>query len=220
MRNWPGSGIDWYIRLEQRRTVSPSPATITALARALHLSRAEHAHLMALAQTAERRTFSRETVPEPIRRLVEGLDQPAYVTGRRWDVLAWNRAAIDVFTDFGLVAEKDRNILLYVLTDPNARALFGSSWVEEARRMVAQFRATHDLWAGDPAFADLLDRLGRSCPEFPVWWETHDVRTVATGGRKRLTHPETGPLCFNYATFQSNDDPGLKLVIYTPFETA
>ena len=30
---------------------------------------------------------------------------------------------------------------------------------DQARRIVAQFRATHDLWAGDPAFRALLDRL-------------------------------------------------------------
>ena len=37
-----GIGVDWYIRLEQGRTVSPSVTTIDALARALRLSKAEH----------------------------------------------------------------------------------------------------------------------------------------------------------------------------------
>ena len=178
-----GIGVDWYIRLEQGRTVSPSPTTIEALARALQLDQSERGHLRALARNADRRSFSRETVPESIRRLIERLQQPAYVTGRRWDVLAWNTAAIDVFTDFGRLADGDRNILLYVLTNPDARFLFGTAWAEEARRMVAQFRATHDLWAGDPAFSELLDRLRRGSPEFSNWWETHDVRTAA-GGRK------------------------------------
>jgi hypothetical protein len=44
--------------------------------------------------------------------------------------------------------------------------LFGAAWADEAKRVVAQFRATHDLWAGDPAFLDLLDRLRRGSPEF------------------------------------------------------
>jgi len=39
-----GIGVDWYIRLEQGGTVNPSATTIDALARALRLSRAEHAH--------------------------------------------------------------------------------------------------------------------------------------------------------------------------------
>src|SRR6266700_1362206 len=58
-----GIGVDWYIRLEQGRTVSPSVATIDALARALRLGKAEHGHLKALTRTAERRAFVPETVP-------------------------------------------------------------------------------------------------------------------------------------------------------------
>src|ERR1700761_7739750 len=92
-----GIGVDWYIRLEQGRSVSPSVTTIDALARALRLSKAEHAHLRALTQSAGRRAFVPEIVPGAIRRLIDALDQPAYVTGRRWDILAWNQAAADVF---------------------------------------------------------------------------------------------------------------------------
>src|SRR3981081_811529 len=55
-----GIGVDWYVRLEQGRTVSPSPTTIDALARALRLGKAEHAHLKALARDADRRTFALE----------------------------------------------------------------------------------------------------------------------------------------------------------------
>jgi transcriptional regulator with XRE-family HTH domain len=208
-------GVDWYVRLEQGRAVSPSATTIDALARALRLDKVEHAHLRALARKPDHRAFTRETVPAPIRRLIEGLDQPAYVTGRRWDVLAWNAAAAEVFTDFARLSEKDRNILVYLLTDPEARRLFGPKWAVEARRVVGQFRATHDLWADDPAFVELLERLRRESAEFPKWWQTHDIRTNE-GGRKTLHHPEKGELCFEYATFQANDDPALKLAIYTP----
>ena len=210
-----GIGIDWYIRLEQGRAISPSATTIDALAYALRLGKAEHAHLSALARTAGRPAFAREALPDTLRRLVEGLNQPAYVTGRRWDLLAWNAAAAEIFTEFGGVAEADRNILVYVLTQPNARRLFGASWANEARRMVTQFRATHDFWAGDPAFADLLDRLRLGCAEFASWWDAHDIRGGGSG-RKVLTHPTRGELIFEYATFQANEDPALKLAIYTP----
>src|SRR3974390_1878784 len=72
-----GIGVDWYIRLEQGRSVSPSTSTIDALARALRLNKAEHAHLRTLARNAGRRPFVRETVPETLKRVVEGLNQPA-----------------------------------------------------------------------------------------------------------------------------------------------
>ncbi len=210
-----GIGVDWYVRLEQGRPVSPSAATVDALARALRLGAADHAHLRALARSADRRAFVRERVPEALRRMLDGLPNPAYITGRRWDILAWNAAAAGVFGDFGRMAEDARNILIYMLADPCARRLFGATWADESRRMVAQFRATHDLWAGDPAFLDLLERLRLLCPEFQGWWEGHDIRGVV-GGRKQLQHPELGTLQLEYATFQANDDPALKLVIYTP----
>jgi transcriptional regulator with XRE-family HTH domain len=214
-----GIGVDWYVRLEQGRKVRPSTTTIDALSRALRLGKTEHAHLRALAQRADRRPFSRESVPDAIRRIVESLDQPAYVTGRRWDVLAWNEAAVDVLADFGRRPEEDRNILLYMLTDPDARRLFGAGWADEAKRMVAQFRATFDLWSDDPAFAALLARVKQGCSEFPRWWRAHDVRNIAAG-QKLLNHPTRGALRFEYASFQANDDPALKLVVYTPLPRA
>lgn len=213
-----GIGVDWYIRLEQGRTVNPSVTTVDALARALKLSRAEHAHLRMLARDAEAHAFVIESVPDAIRRMLDGLNQPAYITGRRWDLLAWNAAAEEVFA-FGRLREQDRNVLLTMLTNPRTRKLFGSSWAEEARRMVAQFRASYDVWAGDPAFGALLERLREGSPEFSRWWGAHEVRGTAAG-RKTLDHPKKGALQFEYASFQANDNPALKLVIYTPVERA
>lgn len=209
-----GISIDWYVRLEQGRSVSPSATTIDALAHALCLNAAEHAHLRALARGPQRHRFAQEQIPATLERLIGSLHQPAYVTGRRWDLLAWNAAAADLF-GFDDLSEGERNILLYVLTDARARALFGDAWAQEAQRMTAQFRATHDLWAADPAFADLLDRLQTGCAPFAAWWQAHEVRPSGTG-RKLLHHPQRGSLSFEYATFQANEDPALKLAIYVP----
>ena len=210
-----GIGVDWYVRLEQGRAVKPSSTTIDALARALGLSKTEHAHLRALARNLQPQPFMRESVSDSLRRLVGGLDQPAYIVGRRGDVLAWNAVAGELFTDFGRLPEEDRNILIYTLLDPAARRVFGAGWAKEAKRMVALFRSTHDLWAGDPAFAALLDRLQEGSSEFDAWWNKHEIGVVA-GGRKMLHHPTKGALAFEHASFQANDDPALRLVIYTP----
>jgi transcriptional regulator with XRE-family HTH domain len=209
-----GIGVAWYIRLEQGQPVSPSVTTVDALTRALRLSPVEQAHLRALTRTAERRPFVRETVPDSLRHTLAALNAPAYITGRRWDVLAWNAAAAEVFA-FDKLAEEDRNTLILVLTNPKTRALFGAGWADEARRMVAQFRATHDLWTEDPAFVSLLARLRAGCADFAGWWDTHDLREP-TAGQKHLAHPQKGALRLRYASFQANDDPTLRLVIYTP----
>ncbi|CAG9248823.1 hypothetical protein PUN4_1340005 [Paraburkholderia unamae] len=110
---------------------------------------------------------------------------------------------------------EDRNLLFYMLTDHRARRVFGESWPSEAQRIVALFRPTYDLWAYDRAFVDLLERVQKGCDEFGHWWKAHAVRS-ASSGTKRLHHPSEGPICFEYATFQANDDQGLKLAVYLP----
>ena len=42
----------------------------------------------------------------------------------------------------------------------------------------------------------------------------HDIRSVEAG-QKLLHLPRLGIQRFEYASFQANDDPSLKLVIYT-----
>jgi hypothetical protein len=128
------------------------------------------------------------------------------------------KVAEEIFA-FSRLVEADRNVLLCMLTNPQKRKLFGAGWADEARRMVAQFRATHDVWAGDPAFIALLEALRQGSPEFSRRWGAHDVRGTSSG-RKLLHHPKQGALHFEYASFQANDDPALKLIIYTPVEPA
>ncbi|MEN8515249.1 helix-turn-helix transcriptional regulator [Burkholderia sp. RS02] len=209
-----GIGVDWYVRLEQGRDVSPSDATLDALVHALRLDKAEAAHLRALARRDTSRAFVPESVPPAIARLVANLHLPAYVTGRRWDILAWNAAAADLL-GFDRLAEADRNILVYTFVEPHARRLFAESWADEAHRMIALFRTNHDLHANDPAFIALVERLRASSDEFAQWWGTHDVRSGASG-QKVLVHAQRGKQRYEYATFQANDDPALKLAIYTP----
>lgn len=210
-----GISVEWYVKLEQGRAVTPSSDTVDALAGALMLSEAERTHLRLLARGEPRGTFVIEQVPATLKRLVDSLPHPAYVTGLRWDLLAWNEAAATLFGDLEHLADADRNILHFVLTNPKGRALFGEHWTEEAQRMVALFRATHDVRAADPAFIELVARIRPNCLEFETWWNAHDVAEPISG-TKDLQHPTLGRLRYDYATLQANDDPRLKLVVYLP----
>ncbi len=209
-----GISAEWYVKLEQGRAVSPSTETVEALGRALRLDAVELAHLRALAAAGGRQPFRREAVPDTLRHLVESLPEPAYLTGQRWDILAWNDAAKTLFGDFGQLPPEDRNILHWMFTDTAARSLFGATWPWEAQRMLSLFRVTHDLWPGDAAFVALTDRLRAGCPEFSSWWAAHGVGAPVSG-TKQLHHPTLGTLSYEYASFQANDDPSLKLALYT-----
>src|SRR4051812_34645834 len=99
-------------------------------------------------------------------------------------------------------ALRKRTATSFVLTDPAARPLFGAEWAVIARRMVTQFRAAHDLWTGDPAFAELAARLRRESREFARWWSTHDVGETRAG--RKVLHRADRAFPFVHASFQSN----------------
>lgn len=111
-----GIRVNWYVRLEQGRTVSPSEATLDALVSALRLGKVEAAHLRALARNDDRQPFVPEAVPPVIERLVTNMNLPAYVRGGRWDILLWNATRADIF-GFDKLADSDLNILYSCLLD-------------------------------------------------------------------------------------------------------
>ena len=212
-----GIGVDWYTRLEQGRGGRPSAVVVDGLARALRLDRAEAEHLRKLASPPSRGAFEPETAPPALARMIEKFPQPAYLTGRRWDMLAANAAALEMYGRGFLEGGALPNIVAFVLTNPAARVLFGEGWEAQARRMTAQFRVAFDAFAGDPAFAALVEELEAGCPGFRGWWEAHEVR-AAPSGVKRLHHAERGWTTYEYATFQCNESPAVKLTVYTPLE--
>lgn len=208
-----GISCEWYVKLEQGREVSASHETIAALARALVLDAGETTHLRKLAARGAAPCFVRETVPEIVRTIVQRLPEPAYVTGERWDALCWNGSADRLF-GFSEMPEADRNILCYMLTSAAARDLFGESWAEEAQRMIALFRVTYDQRRGDPLFEEIVSALVVASAEFRAWWSSYRVATPSSG-RKTLRLEGQDGTAFDYATFQANDDPALKLALYT-----
>jgi transcriptional regulator with XRE-family HTH domain len=214
-----GISVEWYVKLEQGRASRPSAETIAALACALELDDLETRHLASLAAPRSEQSFVAEPAPAALRGLIERMRDPCYLTNQRWDVLAWNAGAADLLVNFAFLAIPDRNILAFMLLDPRARRLFGEGWESEGRRMVSRFRAGFDLWAGDPAFDTLVERLRTGCPEFDAWWDCYDL-DAATSGTKTLMHPEHGRVRYGHASFQANDDPRLKLAIYTRLEGA
>ena len=56
--------------------------------------------------------------------------------------------------------------------------------------------------------------LRASCPEFLGWWAAHSI-AAPVSGTKHLHHPKLGAVRYEYASFQANDDPALKLALYT-----
>jgi hypothetical protein len=156
-------------------------------------------------------------VDEPLRRVLDSLTgQPAHVLGRRWDVLAWNRAAQALFGDYGKLDGDERNIMHLVFANEAHRRLL-LDWDDLALATLAMFRADSARYAGDPSFERLIATLTRASPQFREWWPRQDVLRPLSG-KKRIRHPEAGRMIFEYTSFAVSDQPEMKLVVYTPLD--
>ncbi|MDR3493784.1 MAG: helix-turn-helix transcriptional regulator [Ancalomicrobiaceae bacterium] len=214
-----GVGATWYTWLEQGRDIRPSAEALKALARALKLDQTETRHLFVLGQRLlpEAVTPSPEVVPAVLRRMLDRMsDQPAYVIGRRWDVLAWNGAAAAVFGDYGRLQGEERNILHLVFTSEAHRHLL-VDWPEVARVALAMFRLDHARHSGETGFERLIGTLNARSSEFRDWWPKHEV-VVPLAGAKRVRHPQVGPMSFDYTMLAVVGQSDLRLVVYTALE--
>jgi len=214
-----GVSATYYTFLEQGRDVRPSRQVVAALAGALRLSPAERAHLFQLAGiplAADDQDLV-ETVDPVVGSLVSRLDPfPAYVKGGRWDVLAANRAARALFTDWAALAPGDRNKVWWMFTDPAARKVY-VDWEQEASDLLGRFRAAAARRPDDPAFTTLIERLHQASPEVRDWWPRYEVRPVGSG-TKRLHHPALGDVAFQHTVLQVADHPEQMLVYFTTSE--
>jgi transcriptional regulator with XRE-family HTH domain len=212
-----GVGTTWYTWLEQGRDVRASLDVFEALARALKLTPAERAHLITLGRGEEAPPPppQPERVSPTLRRLVENLGPaPAYLRGRRWDILAWNDAYAEVFGDPAEFPPGKRNHIWLIFMDPYRRALL-PDWPISARSLLARFRADYAPHVGDPSFDKLVDALNEGSPEFNRWWQQHEV--LASGeGRKTVLHPSAGKLVFEHAVFRHGENPDQRLLLYSP----
>ncbi len=212
-----GVGTTWYTWLEQGRDVRASLEVLEAISRALRLTPAERTHLLLLGRGEDPPPCKsqRERVSATLRRLIENLGpNPAYVLGRRWDYLAWNRAACVLLGDLDSIPRGRRNHVWLYFMDPARRELF-CDWEPGSRLLVAKFRADSAHHLGDPEFEQLIHALRQSSPEFCRQWKRHEVARTSTG-RKELRHPVVGAMAFEHAVLHPGDVPDQRLILYSP----
>ncbi len=118
----------------------------------------------------------------------------------------------DLLIDLGAIDTPQRSIAWIMLCDPEAKALFETGWSREAKHVVEQFRAAHDLFENDPAFVDLATQLGGQSAKFRQWWAEHDIAT-SNFGTKTISRKDRTDTWAHHS-FQSNKNPDLRLVVY------
>jgi len=216
-----GVSVDYYTRLEQGRHITPSDGVLEAIGTALALDDVERAYLAELAR-ARTKPQSRARAAQHVRpgllRIMDTVgDVPAYVLGRRTDVLAANRMACALLADFPTMPARQRNASRWLLLDEGARSLY-RNWETVASDIVATLRLDAGRYPDDPRTTALIGELAIKSPEFPKWWANQRVITHCEGV-KLLHHPITGDLEFTVEALVSAEDQDQMLFVYLPSDS-
>jgi len=207
----------WYTWLEQGRGGAPSADVLNRIAAALMLTdiEREHLFLLGLGRPPEVRYKAAEGVTSRLQRLLDALEvSPALIKTATWEVVAWNRAAAAVLTDYGALPAGQRNILRLIFGSSRVRAA-QHDWESMARFVVGAFRADVARAGAVSEVGQLVDELCRLSPEFEALWRDNDVH-VHGEGSKRLRHPILGPLELEYSVFAVDGRPDLGMIVYNP----
>jgi transcriptional regulator with XRE-family HTH domain len=209
--------VTWYTWLEQGRGGAPSADVLDRIARAMMLTDVEREHLflLGLGRPPEVRYRAPGGITPRLQRVLDTLDHsPAFIRTATWDVIAWNRAAAAVMTDYGSLPDGQRNVLRMMFHDSRVRAA-QSDWQNVARYVVASFRADVARAGAARNVQSLVDELCATSPEFAAMWRDNDVQGHGDG-LKVLHHPVAGRLTMEFSAFAVDGRPDLTMVIYTP----
>ncbi|MET9609271.1 helix-turn-helix transcriptional regulator [Streptomyces sp. NPDC006512] len=212
-----GVSVAYYTRLEQGHGHNVSAEVLDSIARALRLDATESAHLTHLA-SPRTRGRSRSRRPQRVRPELRGLMEamegvPAYLVGRRQDVIGWNRLGAAVFGDFGALPAAERNLVRMVFLDPATAELY-AEWECRACEVVSNLRMYAGQFPDDEQLSVLVGELSVKSEEFRRLWAAHTVADKKTHGVKRLRHPVVGELVLPFETLALPDDPAQFLVTY------
>ncbi len=212
-----GVSTDYYIRLEQGRNIHPSRSVLDSVSRALRLDTGQHAHMLDLLENcaaSPRSPGPAQGVRPALRQLLEAVgDIPALVLGRRTDVLAGNRMAYLLFTDFRDLPAHERNLTRWLVLDPGSRKLF-RDWKTVAADAAGALRVDVGRHPNDPEANQLVGELAVHSEHFRHWWAGHRVATRSAGS-VRLHHPGIGDLELNFENLVLPDDPDQTLRVYS-----
>ncbi|MWA09034.1 helix-turn-helix transcriptional regulator [Streptomyces sp. BA2] len=197
-----GVSASYYTRLEQGQSVGASPEILDAVARALCLDEAERRHLHDLADAGRRRTSARrpraEQAGATTLHLLSTLESvPALVSGRRTDVLAWNRLGHALFAahlspESPQRAAERPNLARMLFLDPHTRALY-ADWTAKAKAVVENLRMVAGRHPDDTLLTSLIGELTVKSPEFAAMWTGHRVHPCDFA-RYEMRHPLVGTL--------------------------
>ncbi|KWX67631.1 helix-turn-helix transcriptional regulator [Mycobacterium sp. NAZ190054] len=194
-----GLSVDYVVRLEHGRARRPSAQVVTALSRALQLSRQERDQLFVSAGLMPPRDGTVGThIPAGVARLISRIgDVPVGVFAADWTLLTWNAAWAALLGEPARLPVGERNL---------ARAIFGTGPAHDALRqsrsqntdefeksIVADLRHAVTHYPNDARLGALVQDLRATSPRFARWWDD-SAPAPHTSARKTIVHPAVGEI--------------------------
>ena len=207
----------WYTWLEQGRGGSPSADVLDRIAKGLMLTEPErdHLHILAFGHPPEPRYRQRDSISPRLQHVLDAMPfSPAIIRTATWDVVAWNKAAAVILTDYARLPKERRNILRMMFSDERMRTV-QDDWRNVARYVVGAFRADATRAGAGVEIRELVDELSAASPEFKAMWDDNEI--IATReGIKRLHHPDLGSIELEFSTFAVEGRSDLNMMVYSP----
>ena len=216
------SASPYYTRIERGDINGVSDGVLEALARALQLDEAEHAHLFDLARAlgpAELRDDVAERRKPSVGRASNDASTRSPAPPRSYTTPAWttspptSSATPSTPTCSRRPPARPVNSARYVFLDPRARDFY-IDWDRAASDVVAILRSAAGRDPHDRDLSDLVGELSTQSDEFRTRWAAHNVRFHDTG-TKEFHHPVVGDITTTYNRMDLAADPGLTITIYT-----
>ncbi|MFC4377316.1 helix-turn-helix transcriptional regulator [Nocardia halotolerans] len=207
-----GMSVDYYTRLERGRGADFSDSVLDSVARALRLDAAERDHFYTLVRPADPDDNYTPTVRPGARLLLDSIATPAFVLGRRMEVLAWN-ALGDSVSGFAAMTESERNLARFTVLDP-AAPTFYPDWEPVATEAAAYLRRQVSRYPRDRGLTTFIKELTAENPEFHRIWSAQS-RPAQPHGARLIQHPAAGRLEFGYEALELPGDQDQLLVVYT-----
>jgi len=191
---------------------------VAALAWALRLDADQTQHLVQLSTPSQ--PSPGEVVRPSTHAMIDQLSMfPAALLGRRADILAWNAKGHAL-----LASHLDVRAPEMSATRPNwARMLFLDKptrrlyvdWYAKAEDTVADLHSTAARHRDDPELQQLIAELCRADPDFAELWRARPVQPCSQHTR-RYRHRTLGEIELDDQLLLLPDDPGQRLVLWTP----
>lgn len=212
-----GVSVDYVMRLEQGRSVTPSPQVVSALARALQLDRTETELLYRSAnQLPPGPGKVSDHIPPGVQRMIARMaDLPLAAFAADWTLLSSTPLWCALFATPSATELPGQNLIVATFVDGSTARVatpHGGAEVFE-RAMVADLRRSAARLGDDPRFQSLVTTVRARSPRFAELWDegraaTHRslVKTVHNALVGDIT------LDCDVVTVPDSD---VKLVVYT-----